>query len=98
MRGVARAWGQVAPIAALAAAACASPGSRAAEEPPPSFTRGWRAYTPEELNRDVVACAEAARTSLAADAARWREPDATLRRALHERTTACMEQRGWEPR
>jgi hypothetical protein len=84
-----------APLAALGLAACASSGARAPGEPAPAFTRQWGPYTPEDLNRDVIECADAARRELAEDAARWLEPGDVLRSSLHARTSACMEQRGW---
>jgi hypothetical protein len=94
MRPAARAW--TVPLAALLAGACSSAGSGDALRPAPVFTRSWSPYTPEELNRDVVACAEEARSSLAQEAGSEPASGPRLRRALHERTAACMEQRGWK--
>jgi uncharacterized protein (DUF849 family) len=82
--------------AALLASACAATGSEETRRPPPAFTRAWSPYTPEQLNRDVVDCAEESRNELTpADGA---PPPAAeeLRRALHERIAACMRQRGWK--
>jgi hypothetical protein len=82
-------------LAALILAACASSGARAPRDPAPAFTRRWAPYAPEDLNRDVIECADAARRELAEDAASWLEPGDVLRSSLHARTSACMEQRGW---
>lgn len=80
-------------LAALLACGCAFSGTSAVEAPPPTYTRSWRAYTPEELNRDVVECAEGARSSLEQELPG--SSRAKLRLALRDRTTACMEKRGW---
>ncbi len=86
---------RAAPLAALLVAACAAPGTSSPRDPAPVFTRRWWPYTPEELNRDVIDCADAARLELAAEEARWLEPEDALRRILYARTASCMEQRGW---
>lgn len=83
-------------LVALGLAACASSTPRAAGEPAPLFTRRWGPYTPEELNRDVIQCAETARQTLAGEPERWAEPREALRRELYARTGSCMERRGWQ--
>jgi hypothetical protein len=94
MRSAARAW--IPPLVALLSGACTSTGSEGAVRPAPTFTR-WNPYTAEDLNRDIVVCAEESRSSLTAELGP--EPPAPgpeLRRALHERTAACMQRRGWK--
>lgn len=81
---------------ALWAAACAASGPRAPRQPAPLFTRHWAPYTPEDLNRDVIQCAETARQTLAGEPEGWAEPAEELRRQLYTRTAACMERRGWQ--
>lgn len=82
------------PLAALSAA-CATSGASIPGEPGPVFTRRWSPYTPEDLNRDVIECADAARRELAEDPARWLEAGDVLRQSLYAHTSTCMEQRGW---
>jgi hypothetical protein len=83
-------------LVALGLAACASSAPRASVEPAPLFTRRWSPYTPEELNRDVIQCAETARQTLAGEPELWSESSEELRRDLYARTGACMERRGWQ--
>ena len=95
-RRAARVRGRAAPLAALLVAACAAPpGASSPADPAPAFTRRWSPYTPEERNRDVIECADAARLELSAEEARWLEPRDVLRQTLFARTVRCMEQRGW---
>ncbi len=86
---------RAAPLAALLVAACAAPGASSPGDPAPAFTQRWRPYTPEERNRDVIGCADAARLELTAEEALWPEPADLLRQTLFARTVSCMEQRGW---
>jgi hypothetical protein len=84
--------------AALAATGCAPAGDAAPEAAAPLFVRVWGVWTPEELNRDVVECAEHSRMTLLSEDWIATQPPAALRRVLRERTIACMESRGWRPR
>lgn len=86
--------GNAAVVASLAAACAASPPGPETG-PPPAYTRSWSPYTPEDLNRDVVECADAARVGLAAEGWILDASRAELRGAFRARATACMEQRGW---
>lgn len=95
MQRAARDWALALSAAALLAGACATAGSDADREPAPAFTRVWSPYTPEQLSRDVVTCAEEARARLVAELGAEPPGPAELRRGLHERTAACMQQRGW---
>ena len=94
MRPTAQVW--TLPLAALLASACATSGSGSDARPAPVFTRAWRPYTPEERSRDVVGCAEEARSQLTAQADSEPVSAPALRRALFERTVTCMQRRGWK--
>jgi hypothetical protein len=78
-------------LATAGCVACASPVEEGPEEPPPSYVRFHGPWVPEVLDRDVVACTDEARESL-------KRAAAANRRELRDRTTKCMEERGWRPR
>ena len=63
--------------------------------PLPRYTRPDAALDARDLDRDVVVCAERAREHVAADFRDWRAPSEVPRRALRERTSACMAWKGW---
>ena len=83
--------------AALAAAlaACAGPSGPAPEDAPLVFTRVRGAWTPEELNQDVIDCVDSAEAAILGDAKLFRRSPGTARALLRERTVACMNERGW---
>jgi hypothetical protein len=80
--------------ALLALAACATPAAPVPEEPPLLFTRP-RAWTPEQLNQDVVDCVDSAEAAVLGEPGLAGRPPGTARALLRERTVACMDQRGW---
>jgi hypothetical protein len=81
--------------ALLALAACAEPSVPAPEEEPLVFTRQRGAWTPEELNQDVVACVDSAHTAVLGDPQAMQRSPVEARALLRERTVACMDERGW---
>ena len=82
--------------AALALAACAGPeGPAPPPEPPLLFTRQRGAWTPEELNQDVIDCVDSAEAAILGDATLPSRPPGSARALLRERTVACMNERGW---
>ena len=82
--------------ALLALAACAGQVAPPPEEDPPLvFTRQRGAWTPEELNQDIVDCVDSADAAILGDAKLSRRPPGTARALLRERTVACMNDRGW---
>jgi len=80
----------------LALAACAGEaGPPPAEDPPLVFTRQRGAWTPEELNQDVVDCVDSADAAILGDPKLLHSPPGTARALLREHTVACMSERGW---
>lgn len=63
--------------------------------PVPRYFRQDAAFDALDLDHDVIACAERAREHVAADFRDWRAPPEVSRRALRERTSACMAWKGW---
>jgi len=87
------------PVLALLVVACAGcAGSEASAPeggPPLLFVRTRGVWAPEELNRDVSECAEAAREAVLADPKQLGAPPGTARRALRDQVVVCMDGRGW---
>jgi hypothetical protein len=82
--------------ALFALAACAgSEGPAPREEAPLLFTRQRGAWTPEELNQDVIDCVDSAEAAILGDPKLASRPMGTARALLRERTVACMNERGW---
>jgi hypothetical protein len=86
---------RVAAAAVLVLAACAGPEGPAPEEAPLVFTRQRGAWTPEELNQDVVDCVDSAEAAILGDPQLLERPPGAARALLRERTVACMNERGW---
>jgi hypothetical protein len=76
-------------------AACATAGPTPDPRGAPLYTRSWSPYSPEELNRDVVECADQTRTAVSRESWILEATRTQLRGTFEARTTACMEQRGW---
>jgi hypothetical protein len=82
-------------MAALGGLACASSPDEGSVDPTPEFARPQGAWTPEELNRDLVHCLDKAQAAVLAELGSSRDPEATARRAMRDRTSQCMAGAGW---
>ena len=82
---------------AMLAAGCA-PGPVPIDPEPPRFARARRAWAPEELDRDIVACARAGREAALARDDLLTAHVTVLIRAQREATIACMAERRWVAR
>ena len=74
--------------------ACVVPESRSLG-PAPRYVPLEASFSAQDLDRDVVVCAERARESVAAGFEGWWIPTAVARQRLRERTSQCMEWKGW---
>lgn len=96
---LARLGGTAAAISALLTPiGCASTPEEPPDEPPPEFARPRGPWTAEELNRDLITCLEQNHQELMAEFATYRGPAVTLRMAVRERASTCMESKGWVTR
>ncbi|NRA03819.1 MAG: hypothetical protein HRU00_14570 [Myxococcales bacterium] len=63
--------------------------------PAPRYQRADGAFDALDLDRDVLVCADRAREHVGAAFTDWRAPPEVPRRALRDRTSACMVWKGW---
>ena len=90
-----RSAGNVASAVALAAILAGCAGFRPVEAAPvPEYARGSGVWTAEVLHRDLLTCLDASQTAVLADFSRYRA-HGTAAHALRDRTTECMNRKGW---